>query len=77
MRTYSPTDIEEKTIEVYPFQAEWKILLGEPDIRFSTLINGPAKSGKSTYCAKLAQYFSQWDRVLYVSAEERINSKTL
>lgn len=77
MKTLSPSDIDAKNIEVYPFQKEWKVLLGEPDIRFSSLIRGHAKSGKSTYCAKFAQHCSEWGRVLYVSAEERLNSKTL
>lgn len=77
MRTYSPSDIAERNIETYAFAGEWKKLLGEPDIRFSSLIEGEAKSGKSTYCMKFAQECSQWGRVLYVSAEERINSKTL
>ncbi len=77
MRTWSPADIAERNIEVYPFINEWNKLLGEPDIRFSTLIRGKAKSGKSTYCMKFAQECSQWGRVLYISAEERINSKTL
>lgn len=54
MRTWSPEQIQEKTIEVYPFTGDWFKLLGEPDIRFSTLIRGKAKSGKSTYCMKLA-----------------------
>ena len=77
MRTQSPLEISERTVEVYPFEAEWKQLFDEPDIRFSTLIQGEAKSGKSTYAAKFAQYCSQFGRVLYVSAEERLNSKTL
>lgn len=77
MRIWSPKQIQEKNIEVYPFKGDWNKLPGEPDIRFSTLIRGKAKSGKSTYCMKLAQECSQWGRVLYVSAEERINSKTL
>ena len=77
MRTYSPLDIEESKIETYPFVDEWKVLLGEPDVRFSSLIRGDAKSGKSTYCAKFAQMVSPFGRVLYVTAEERIRSKTL
>ncbi len=77
MRTQSPLEIAARTVEVYPFQDEWKQLFDEPDIRFSTLIQGEAKSGKSTYAAKFAQYCSQFGRVLYVSAEERLNSKTL
>ena len=77
MRTYSPTSVLERNVETYPFQDGWNLILGEPDIRFSTLIRGKAKSGKSTYCMKFAQHCSQWGKVLYVSAEERINSKTL
>lgn len=77
MRTLSPKDITERTVEVYPFTGDWQKILGEPDIRFSTLIRGEAKSGKSTYAARFAQYVSQFGRVLYVSAEERLNSKTL
>lgn len=77
MRTVSPKEIVERTVETYPFTGDWEKILGEPDIRFSTLIRGEAKSGKSTYCAKFAQYVSQFGKVLYVSAEERINSKTL
>ena len=77
MKTYSPIQITERTVETYPFTGDWQKILGEPDIRFSTLIRGEAKSGKSTYCAKFAQYISRFGKVLYVSAEERINSKTL
>ncbi len=77
MRTVSPLTISERNIETYPFTGDWHKILGEPDIRFSSLIRGEAKSGKSTYCAKFAQMCSQFGRVLYVSAEERLNSKTL
>lgn len=77
MKTVSPTKITERTVETYPFTDDWFKILGEPDIRFSTLIRGEAKSGKSTYAAKFAQYVSVFGRVLYVSAEERLNSKTL
>ncbi|MEL3904435.1 MAG: hypothetical protein P1P63_04920 [Treponemataceae bacterium] len=77
MKTVSPLHIVERNIEVYPFTGDWQKILGEPDIRFSTLIRGEAKSGKSTYAAKFAQYVSQFGRALYVSAEERLNSKTL
>lgn len=77
MRTLSPKQISERTVETYPFEGDWQKILGEPDIRFSTLIRGEAKSGKSTYAFKFAQYCSQFGRVLYVSAEERLNSKTL
>jgi len=78
MRTQSPQEIALRTVETYAFEGEWKQLFDEPDIRFSTLIQGEAKSGKSTYCALFAQYLAQnFGRVLYISAEERLNSKTL
>ncbi len=38
MRTVSPLTITERNIETYPFTGEWNKILGEPDIRFSTLI---------------------------------------
>lgn len=76
-KTFSPKQVTDKLVETYPFTGDWAKIFGEPDIRFSTLIRGEAKSGKSTFCAKLAQYVSQFGRVLYVSAEERLNSKTL
>lgn len=78
MRTQSPQEIALRTVETYAFEGEWKQLFDEPDIRFSTLIQGEAKSGKSTYCALFAQYLAHnFGRVLYISAEERLNSKTL
>ena len=77
MKTMSPSQITERVVEVYPFEGDFKKVLGEPDIRFSTLIRGEAKSGKSTYAALFAQYISQFGKTLYVSAEERLNSKTL
>ena len=77
MKTMSPSQITERVVDCYPFEGEWKKILGEPDIRFSTLIRGEAKSGKSTYAAKFSQYISQFGKTLYVSAEERLNSKTL
>lgn len=77
MKTLSAKQITERAVETYPFTDEWKRLFDEPDIRFSTLVRGKAKQGKSTYCMKFAQYASQFGRVLYVSAEERLNSKTL
>ena len=78
MRTQSPLEISARSVETYAFTGEWMKLFGEPDIRFSTLIQGEAKSGKSTYCAHFAQYLGEnFGRVLYISAEERLNSKTL
>lgn len=75
--TKSPQAISERNIEYYPFDGKWKKIFGSPDIRFSTLVRGEAKSGKSSFLAQFAQYVSQWGRVLYISAEERLNSLTL
>ncbi|MDL2289773.1 DNA repair protein RadA [Paludibacteraceae bacterium OttesenSCG-928-F17] len=78
MKTQSPIQITAREVETYPFTGDWQKLFGEPDIRFSTLIRGEAKSGKSTYSAKFSQYIGEnFGRVLYVSAEERLNSKSL
>lgn len=75
--TKSPVSIGERNIEYYRFEGAWRKVFGCPDVRFSTLVRGEAKSGKSSFLAQFAQYVSQWGRVLYVSAEERLNSLTL
>ncbi len=75
--TKSPVSIGERNIEYYRFEGAWRRVFGCPDVRFSTLVRGEAKSGKSSFLAQFAQYVSQWGRVLYVSAEERLNSLTL
>lgn len=76
MRTWSPTDILERNIEVYPFTGDWSKLLGEPDIRFSSLIRGRAKSGKSTYSMKFAQHVAQWGRGAKVQIWAHLAPKT-
>lgn len=74
--TYSPKAVREKNFETYPFTGDWAKLIGEPDVRFSSIIYGIAKSGKSTFCLQFAQYLSQFGKVLYVVSEELI-SKSL
>ncbi len=71
--TYSPQTIREKNFKTYPFTGDWEKLIGQPDVRFSSIIHGVAKSGKSTFCLKFAQYCSQWGKVLYVASEELIS----
>lgn len=77
MRTFSPLEISTSRVETYPFEGDWNKIFECPDVRFSTLIRGEAKSGKSTYAYKFAQYISQFGRVLYISAEESIKNTTV
>ena len=77
MRTFSPLDVTSCTVKTHPFTGDWHRLFEEPDVRFSTIVRGEAKSGKSTYAYKFAQYVSQFGRILYVSAEENIKSATV
>ncbi len=77
MRTFSPLEVTNCTVKTHPFTGDWHRLFEEPDVRFSTIVRGEAKSGKSTYAYKFAQYVSQFGRILYISAEENIKSATV
>ena len=76
--TYSPKRVMERNFKTYPFDGKWRELLGCPSEDFSSIIYGKAKSGKSTFCLRMAQYLADLTgkRVLYVAAEEGI-SQTL
>jgi adenosyl cobinamide kinase/adenosyl cobinamide phosphate guanylyltransferase len=77
MRTFSPFEISNSNVQTHPFTGEWFKIFEEPDVRFSTIIRGEAKAGKSTYAYKFAQYVSQFGRILYISSEENVKSKTV
>lgn len=58
---------------MFEFEGIWEEVMGKPERNGAWLIWGPEKNGK-TWCAlKLSDYLSQFDRTLYISAEEGIN----
>lgn len=58
---------------MFEFDGIWQDVIGKPETNGLWLIWGPEKNGK-TWCAlMLADYLSQFERTLYISAEEGIN----
>lgn len=52
----------------------WGTVLGEPDKQGCWLIYGKEKNGKTWFTVLLAAYFSNFERTMYISAEEGISS---
>lgn len=59
-----------KKHDSFPLDGIWKNVLGEPEKNGSWLIWGAEKNGKTWFALMLADYLSNFGRVLYVSAEE-------
>lgn len=59
-----------KTFDTYSFTGIWKDVIGLPSTVGLWIIYGAEKHGKTTFALLLAEYLSQFVRVLYVSAEE-------
>jgi predicted ATP-dependent serine protease len=76
IRTFSPGQVEEREFKELLISAIFQELLGLPSPNFCSIIHGIAKSGKSSFCLKLAQELAQFGKVLYISSEELI-SKSL
>ncbi len=55
---------------VFAFKGIWRKVFGTPERSGIWLIYGKEKNGKTWFCLKLAEYLSQFEKVLYVSAEE-------
>jgi len=76
IRGYSPAQVREMTVEKYEFTDKYERIFGKPGVRSIYLLQGGAKSGKSTFSICFAEYLSQWGRVFYVSAEEDVRGDT-
>jgi len=62
--------IKNKTMDV---EGIWTDVLGKPQKKGLWLIWGNEKNGKTWFALKLANYLSNFEKVLYVSAEEGTN----
>ncbi len=69
-RAMTPRNLYEKQFITFPMAGLWQQAMGEPERSGIWLIYGPEKNGKTWFALKLAEYLSQWERALYVSAEE-------
>ena len=54
----------------YDFDGKWLDLVGKPAKKFHMMVYGRPKQGKSYFCFDLAQYLSNFGKVLYIAAEE-------
>lgn len=66
----SSRDLRDYRYDQYNFQGKWHDLVGNPGKKFHMMVYGRPKQGKSYFCFDLAQYLSNFGRVLYIAAEE-------
>jgi len=66
----SSRDLKDYRYDCYDFNGKWNDLVGKPSKKFHMMVYGRPKQGKSYFCFDLAQYLSNFGRVLYIAAEE-------
>lgn len=70
---FTVAEISDKKFKTLPFTGGWLDKMGEPEHNFKMLAFGAPKSGKSVEILKLADYLTNFGRVLYNSHEEGIS----
>lgn len=73
MRTLSLKQAYAKKFKTFEFSGEWKATMDCPETTGGWIIHGDEKHGKSTFALMLANYLTQFGKVLYISAEEGIS----
>ena len=66
----SSIDLKDYRYDNYDFDGKWLDLVGKPAKKFHMMVYGRPKQGKSYFCFDLAQYLSNFGKVLYIAAEE-------
>ncbi|NBW36147.1 MAG: hypothetical protein EBR30_14225 [Cytophagia bacterium] len=66
----SSRDLKDYRYDCYEFDGKWEDLVGKPSKKFHMMVYGRPKQGKSYFCFDLAQYLSNFGKVLYIAAEE-------
>lgn len=69
-RSLSISNIYEKRFKTFAFDGLFKTAFGTPEACGVWIIWGQEKNGKTWFALMLADYLSQFDKVLYISAEE-------
>ncbi len=69
-RAISTKTLFEKKYKEFDFKGVWGQVLGNPEKGKEWLIWGDEKNGKTLFALKLAEYISQFESVMYISAEE-------
>lgn len=73
MRYKSIKNVLDKKFKVLQLQGMWRELLGEVEACGYWLISGQEKMGKTTLSVLLADYLSDYSKVLYVMAEQGLD----
>lgn len=63
----------EKKYKTFDFEGVWRDTFGTPETCGIWLIYGEEKQGKTWFALKLAEYLSQFEKVLYISAEQGLS----
>ena len=71
-RTLNLKNLYAKKFSTFAFTGIWEKVFGLPEACGIWIIYGIEKNGKTWFCLMLAEYLSQFARVLYVSADEGI-----
>lgn len=66
----SSRDLRDYRYDQYEFEGKFFDLVGKPSKKFHMMVYGRPKQGKSYFCFDLAQYLSNFGKVLYIAAEE-------
>jgi adenosyl cobinamide kinase/adenosyl cobinamide phosphate guanylyltransferase len=69
-RALTVANLYGKKYTTFPFQGIWEEVFGQPSTNGIWLIYGKEKNGKTWGTLIIADYLSQFERVLYISAEE-------
>lgn len=74
-RSLTIRNIYEKKHKTFAFDGVWKTVLGDMAQRGIIVIYGREKNGKTWFALQLANMLSQYEKVLYVSAEEGVEKE--
>lgn len=66
-------NLYDKKFDIFDFDGDYEKVFGNPEKKGFWLVYGAEKHGKTWFSLKVAEYISQFEKVLYVSAEEGID----
>ena len=70
MPTINLKSLKNKKYKLYEFKGEWKDSFGHPEHGSRWIVYGQSGEGKTDFSVQLANYMSQFGKVLYFSKEQ-------
>lgn len=74
MKGVSIDRLKKMTFHNYNFEGSWKDSFGNPPIDAQWMIYGESGNGKTEFCVQLAEYYTNFGRVAYISLEQGVGS---